>query len=450
MKKPKLQSRSSVIEKLYSTRMVAAYRYGSLALAGIGLAWAVVFAAVGLWWVVALDLAIIGSGLAIYLLIRRRHLNFGLLAAQIVLVSIAIVMGLLLDVPTAEAPRVSHLYLLVFAALGFLNYQREKSLAQAVLIATCLLAFVVLASAPLASPYVVSMPDHMRSVGTWVNAGLATTLLALCIYAMQAELVRKDRFSRELMAALWGDEFHLVFQPQVDLGHATIGAEALLRWKSPHRGDVSPIDFIPQAEQLGLMVAIGGWVLERGCGTLTEWNRTPGMEHLTLSINVSASQLMHDDFEALLDQTLAKTGADPRKLTLELTESILVTDIDLIIGKLDRIRDMGVTIALDDFGTGYSSLAYLRRLPIQQIKIDRGFVQDADKTSRSASLAKNVIHIGQDLGLDVLAEGVETLEQHVLLASAGCRHFQGYLYGRPVALVEFEDRIAREANDQTR
>ena len=434
-----------MLNNQYSTRMVVAYRYGSLAIAAIGLGWAVVFSAIGWWGVVAMDIVITVSGLSIYLLIRRGHLAFGLLAGQAVLMVIAIAMGLMLDVPNAEAPRVVHIYLLVVAALGYLNYQREKSRAQLILIGLCLLAFVVLASAPLASPFVVTMPDAVRSAGTWANTILATALLAGCIYAMQAEFIRKDRFSRDLMAALWNEEFQLVYQPQVNLSRATIGAEALLRWNSPQRGPVSPAEFIPQAEKAGLMVAIGGWVLKQGCNTLTEWSRNPDFRHLTLSINVSASQLLHEDFEEFVRGILVASRADPERLILELTESVLVTETELAIAKLDGLHDLGITIALDDFGTGYSSLSYLRRLPIQQIKIDRGFVQDVASPSPSATLVRNVVRLGRDLGHTVLAEGVETEEQHVLLAQAGCVQFQGYLYGKPMALADFAQRIGAEA-----
>ncbi len=424
--------------------MVVAYRYGALAFAGAGVAWAVVFSIIGWWGVVALDFVIIASGLAIYFLIRQGHLTIGLLAAQAVLVAICIIMGLILDVPTAEAPRVSHLFLLVVAALGYLNYQREKSRAQLVLIGLCLAAFVVFASARLDNPFVVTMPEGLRTGGTWANAVLATGMLAACIHAMQAEFVRKDKLSRELLGALWNEEFELAFQPQVDLTRKTIGAEALLRWNSPGRGQVAPVEFIPQAEQLGLMVSIGGWVLEKGCSVLAQWNASAGHRHLTLSVNVSASQLMDPEFESLVHDTLAKTGADPRRLIFELTESIVVTDVDLAIAKLEALHALGITIALDDFGVGYSSLAYLRRLPIQEIKIDRGFVQDALLNSRSEALARNVVHIGSDLGQDVVAEGVETDQQHAVFAAAGCTKFQGFLYGRPTILAEFEQRVDRE------
>lgn len=445
MASPKPQL-SPALASHYSKRTVVVFRYVALAIAGIGFVQAVAFAAIGSWVVVAMELAVFVAGLAIYLLIRRGHLAFGILVGQAVLMAIAITMGLILDVPTAEAPRISHLYLLVVAALGYLNYQRGKSRAQLALIGLCLLAFIVLASAPLTSPFVV-MPDIARSIGTWANAFMATIMLAACVHAMQAEFTRKDKLSRDLMAALWNDEFQLAYQPQVNLSQSTIGAEALLRWNSPQRGMVSPLEFIPQAEKLGLMIVIGGWVLETGCRTLAEWGKNPRLRHLTLSVNVSASQLMHVDFEAFVHNTLVKTRADPKQLTLELTESVLVTDIELVIARLNALRELGITIALDDFGTGYSSLSYLRRLPIQEIKIDRSFVQDAVNSAGSALLVKNVVLMSHDLGHTVLAEGVETLEQHNLLAQFGCMQFQGYLYGKPMILADFEQRIEAEPKD---
>ena len=444
MANPKKQSAMAHTSQ-YSTRMVVAYKYGSLVIAGIGLVWAVVFAAMGSWWMAAIEAAAFAIGIAIHLLILSNHLTFGILAGQAALMVIIIFVGLSLDVPTVEAPRVSHIYLLALAAMGYLNYQREKSYTQLALIGLCLLSFIALASTPLATQLMVPMPDMVRSIGSWANTIMATTILVFCIHAMQAEFVRQDTLSHDLVTALWNDEFDLVYQPQVDLSQSTIGAEALLRWNSPKRGVVSPVEFIPQAEKLGLMVAIGGWVLEKGCRTLAEWGKHPDFRHLSLSINVSASQLMQEDFEELVRDTLDKTGADPQRLILELTESMLVTDMELVIAKLDRLHELGITNALDDFGTGFSSLSYLRRMPIQQIKIDKSFVQDSVSSERGASFVKNVVHIGHDLGHNVLAEGVETREQHTLLALVGSLQFQGYLYGRPMALADFERRIENEA-----
>ncbi|PHR17075.1 MAG: hypothetical protein COA37_23180 [Hoeflea sp.] len=204
---------------------------------------------------------------------------------------------------------------------------------------------------------------------------------------------------------------------------------------------------MPEAERLGLMVAIGGWVLEQGCTTLARWQKDPGLRHLSLSVNVSASQLMHEDFEELVRDTLEKTRAEPRRLVLELTESVLVTDIELVIARLKALRALGITLSLDDFGTGYSSLSYLQRLPIQQVKIDRSFVQDAVANPASASLVNNIVLMSRDLGHTVLAEGVETDAQHALLARSGCIEFQGYLYGRPMPLATFEQHIG--SRDET-
>ncbi|MCW5722028.1 MAG: EAL domain-containing protein, partial [Devosia sp.] len=290
-----------------SQRLIVVYRYGSLVLTALGLGWAVVFCAIGWWSVVALDLVLVAVGLTSYLLIRNGHLDIGLLSSQSALILVASVMGLSLDVPTADAPRVSHLYLLVIAALGYLNYRRRPTRAQLVLIGVCLAIFVALASAPLSLPFTMPVPPDVRIIGSWINSAVATVMLCACIYAMQAEFARTDEFSRDLMAALWNDEFQLVYQPQVDLSRSTIGAEALLRWTSPRRGVVSPVQFIPEAERCGLMVPIGGWVLEQGCRTLAEWGEHPDFRHLTLSINVSPNQLLHKDFVAFVRATLAST-----------------------------------------------------------------------------------------------------------------------------------------------
>lgn len=429
----------------HSQRLIVVYRYGSLALVLLGLGWAIVFATIGWWGVMAAELALSAIGLVSYLLIRHDRLAASLLLSQAAMLVVAVSISLVFDTPQGDIPRVSHIYLLVLATLGYLNFRRQKSRIQLGLIALSLLCFIALSSAALPLPFSEPLPASIRVYGSWINSTIAVIMLCACIYAMQAEFSRADNVSRDLMAALWNDEFDLVYQPQVDITRATIGAEALLRWTSPQRGVVSPAEFIPQAEHCGLMIRIGGFVLEQGCRTLAEWGRHPDFRHLTLSINVSANQLLHKDFEALVRKTLTTTGADPTRLILELTESVLVTEMELVIAKLNALHALGITISLDDFGTGYSSLSYLRRLPIQQLKIDRGFVQDAVNSSRSAALAENVIRLGRDLGQNVLAEGVETPEQHALLARAGCVQFQGYLYGKPMSLSDFERRIEDEA-----
>lgn len=412
--------------------------YGALSFVAIGVAWAIVFVIMEWWLVVALDLTVVALGGVIYVSIRNGYLKFGLLMAQAGLILITITMGMLLDVPTAEFPRVSHIYLLVVASLGYLNYQREKSQLQLVLIVVSLLTFVILASAPLASPYVLQMPDLLRSVGTWANATMATIMLAASVHAIHSELVRKDKESRRLMSALLNKEFKLVFQLQVDRSRNTIGAEALIRWHHPEKGEVSPGSFIPQAEQLDLMSDIGSWVLEEGCTVLKTWEQNPKLENLNLSINVSAKQLMHEEFVENVKKILTRTGANPERLTLEITESVLVTGFELARAKLAELNELGITIALDDFGTGYSSLSYLRQLPVQHVKIDRSFVKDASLNDDSKTFVKNLVQLCNDLGQNVVAEGVETEEQHKLLSEFGCTSFQGFLYGKPTDLDQFE------------
>jgi EAL domain-containing protein (putative c-di-GMP-specific phosphodiesterase class I) len=425
----------------FSHRMEKAYKYGSLSFMAIGVAWAIVFIFMGWWLVVGMDLIIVALGGVIYFSMRKGHLRFGVFLAQVGLLLVAITMGILLDVPTAEYPRVVHIYLLSLASLGYLNYQREKSNIQLLIIVICLLAFIVLSCAPLASPYVLQMPDLLRTVGTWANATMATIILAASVHAIHSELVRKDKDSRRLMSALWNKEFKLVFQPQVDKSRKIIGAEALIRWHHPDKGEISPASFIPQAEQLDLMPDIGKWVLEEGCTVLKSWEQNPKLQHMNLSLNVSAKQLMHDEFEENLKKILNRTGVNPERLTLEITESVLVTGFEIARTKLATLNELGITVALDDFGTGYSSLSYLRQLPVQHVKIDRSFVRDAALNDASKTLVKNLVQLCNDLGQNVVAEGVETEEQHKLLCEFGASRFQGYLYGRPADLSQLESGV---------
>jgi len=222
-----------------------------------------------------------------------------------------------------------------------------------------------------------------------------------------------------------------------DLGAIT-GAEALLRWHHPRRGLVPPLDFIPLAEDTGLILPIGRWVLETACGQLARWASDPARAHLRLAVNVSARQLHQADFVDQVKAALADSGADPRLLDLELTESLLVTDIDCTISKMQALKALGVGFSLDDFGTGYSSLAHLKRLPLDQLKIDRTFVRDILVDPNDAAIARMVIALGESMALTVIAEGVETEAQKALLIGQGCRAYQGYLFGRPLPLLEFE------------
>ena len=235
----------------------------------------------------------------------------------------------------------------------------------------------------------------------------------------------------ELRRALKDRQFSLHFQPQFDRLGRIVGAEALLRWFHPERGMVSPADFIPVAERSGLILPIGRWVMANACEQLSAWQRDPATRGITLAVNVSARQFRHPDFVAEVEQVMRDYDTPPELLQIELTESLLLDDMEEAIGRMQRLRSLGVEFALDDFGTGYSSLSYLKRLPLSQLKIDRSFVRDVLTDPNDAAITRTIIALGRSLGLEVLAEGVETAEQHRFLMEQGCDVFQGYLLARP-------------------
>jgi diguanylate cyclase (GGDEF)-like protein/PAS domain S-box-containing protein len=267
---------------------------------------------------------------------------------------------------------------------------------------------------------------------------------ALCFFdpAMQASVTARAAMESDLRKALLEQQFMLFYQPQVEAGRVT-GAEALIRWKHPERGMVSPADFIALAEANGLILPIGAWVLETACAQLVAWAREPITAHLTLAVNVSAIQFRHIEFVTNVLEVLTRTGANPQKLKLELTESLLVNDMEETIVQMMRLKAQGLTFSLDDFGTGYSSLSYLKRLPLDQLKIDQSFVRDVLIDPNDAAIARTIVALAQSLGLGVIAEGVETEAQREFLAGQGCDSYQGYLLSRPLPIGEFEQFMRR-------
>lgn len=249
--------------------------------------------------------------------------------------------------------------------------------------------------------------------------------------AMQAAVEARDGLEKELRRGMANQEFVLHYQIQVDAGGKPIGAEALVRWNHPSRGMVPPGEFIPLAEDTGLILALGQWVLETACVQLVQWASQAATAPLTLAVNVSAIQLAQTGFVDNVVAALKKTGADPGRLKLELTESMLVRDVEGIITKMNELKTHGVGFSLDDFGTGYSSLSYLKLLPLDQLKIDRSFVRDILSDPNDAAIARTIVALGHSLGLVVIAEGVETAAQRTFLRKLGCDAFQGYFFGRP-------------------
>jgi len=255
---------------------------------------------------------------------------------------------------------------------------------------------------------------------------------------MQIVVMERARLEVELRHAIQENQFILHFQPQVVDGGRVTGAEALVRWMHPERGIVPPAQFITLAEDCGLIFPLGQWVLARACEQLTAWASQSPLSHLTLAVNVSVLQFREPGFVDDVVTILQRTGANPARLKLELTESLLAESVQEVIDKMVALKAHGVGFSLDDFGTGYSSLSYLKRLPLDQLKIDQSFVRDILTDPNDAAIARTVVALAHSLGLEVIAEGVETIEQRDFLASAGCHAYQGYFFSRPLPVERFE------------
>ncbi|SDO63666.1 diguanylate cyclase (GGDEF) domain-containing protein [Halomonas shengliensis] len=253
--------------------------------------------------------------------------------------------------------------------------------------------------------------------------------------AVQAAVNRQVRLEADLRRALQRDELRLFYQVQVDEDGEVSGREALLRWAHPQQGMVSPGEFIPLAEETGLIVPIGRWVVETACRRLAAWTRDPALADQAISVNVSPVQFSEGTFVSELREILAATGAPPRRLVLEVTESLLMQNPECVSQRLSELRELGVRLALDDFGTGYSSLNYLKRLSLHELKIDASFVAGIPFEPADMAIVDTTLTLANRLGLEVTAEGVETEEQHRWLQARGCRRFQGFLFGRPEPLA---------------
>ncbi len=268
---------------------------------------------------------------------------------------------------------------------------------------------------------------------------------AICFFdsSMQEVLEKRGQLERSLRGALERNEFILHYQLQIDGKRRPIGAEALLRWTHPQLGMVSPAQFIPVAEESSLILPIGLWVLETACAQLASWQTSPQFSNLSIAVNVSALQFRENGFVSKVRDTLQKSGITPALLKLELTESLVLDNIDDSIRKMQELKLLGVKFSMDDFGTGYSSLSYLSRLPIDQLKIDQSFVRDITTDQHDAAIVQTIISMALSLGMEVIAEGVETEDQREFLDLRGCQAYQGYLFAKPVPIDELEQKLTQ-------
>ena len=255
--------------------------------------------------------------------------------------------------------------------------------------------------------------------------------------AMQAAIDSRIVMEAALRQAVDKGELRLYYQPQIDQHGSVIGAEALLRWLPPNQELISPDAFIPLAEDTGLILAIGQWVLDTACAQLKAWEKDPRTQSLQMSVNVSARQFHQEDFVESVQRSLVSSGIDPARLKLELTESVVLDNVDAVVSRMQQLNALGIRFCLDDFGTGYSSLSYLKRLPLDQVKIDQSFVRDVPEDPNDAAIVRAIMAMSRSLGLQVIAEGVETQAQRDFLLQNACTVYQGFLFCEPIPIEEW-------------
>ncbi len=411
----------------------------------LGLGWSLYFALQGAGRIVAMESVLVLLGAIVIATTRMGRVRaaswiaFGGLFVYLCLFTV------LLDAQAPGIPRSTHLFLLVLAASAHYVFRTEPTWLRYGCVCLFLVAFVVFAALPGTAMPEHAIPDDMRRSAIWFNVAMVAISLLIVLWLAESDGMAHRSLHRALRDALSGRHFVLHYQPQLDTHGRIIGAEALLRWQDPAKGMVAPGEFIQAAEETGFILPLGQWVLSTACEQLAAWQRLPEFASLRLSVNVSVLQLQQPDFVPQLLGILQHHGTDPSKLTLELTESVLMHDIAEAAGKLRTISDTGVRLSLDDFGTGYSSLSYLGRMPLDELKIDRAFTAAIDDNPDAATIIRNLLQLGHDLGMDVIAEGIERPEQHAFLIRQGCRMFQGYLLGKPMDIDAFQQRVVAQA-----
>ena len=261
---------------------------------------------------------------------------------------------------------------------------------------------------------------------------------------LQKAVENRAKTETDLHFAIENHQFELYYQVQMNSENKPIGAEGLIRWIHPKRGLIPPNDFIPIAAETSLINVLGIWVLDAACKQLNRWQRNDKTKHLVLAINISAVQFKDAEFVETVKQQINNHGINPANLKLELTESVALENLELVVAKMNKLKEIGVSLSMDDFGTGYSSLSYLKKLPFDQVKIDRQFISNVATDSSDAVMVKTIIELAKNFRMAVIAEGVETDLQLAYLKQYGCNLYQGYFFSKPIPIKEFEALIYRD------
>lgn len=414
----------------------------------VALFWGLYFSLRGTWSVVFMDLLMILCALGVFLLTLQGRARGANLLLFGVLIVVILYSTLVLDPPSAAAPRATHLYFLPLAVASLMTFRDEPFWLRYGMALVCLSLFAVLASthwSPISAP---GLPDEVRVIGSWVQSFAAMTMLFLLLHILQTDAAERSELDRDLRIAIREEQFVLHYQPQLDSAGRVTGAEVLIRWLHPQRGLLPPGEFVDHAEKSGLMLPIGEWVLRQTCAQLRRWRDDPVLGGLVLAVNISQDQFRQPGFVPDVLALIDESGIPARLLELELTETLIVQDMEDLTRKMTALVEQGVRFSLDDFGTGFSSLSHLKRLPLDKLKIDRSFVCDVLSDASSETIVRTVIALGRSMGMTVIAEGVETEAQRQFLADSGCAQFQGYLFSQPLPLESFVDFVRRSRRAQ--
>lgn len=373
----------------------------------------------------------------------KGHFSTGLMGAQIACLLFVVVFCYRYDVSDSTVQRTTHLYLPVIALVGYMNYQRYRSRLQIIIILASLIAFIFYCSNHSLFSIDNPVSRSFRVVSAWLNPVLATLFLFGGIVAMHTDFSRRAQRAKAIHHALYNEQFMLMYQPLVDSAGQVVGAEALIRWNHPTSGLLLPSAFIPDAQDAGLMPMIGEWVITHAFNELLKWQASADTRHLSVSINITADHLMQPDFVRKLLNRVSQENIPCKQVHLELTESVFVSDPDTVAARMNELAAIGFMFSLDDFGTGFSSLSTLRGLPLEQIKIDRSFISSASENQKGEVIVRNIARLGSELGLEVVAEGIETEQQWLMMKEYGCSVFQGFYFSPAVSSSQFAHLVAQ-------